>query len=115
LFEVFKFSTKGVRISASASLLATYSVIIDISSQSIDFLKNLLNNSENSDHRLRALWSLHVISKYVDTDFEKLLNDKDEYIRGWSIKHIAEDKNVSDDVLEKFKTLSDTDLSPFVI
>ena len=96
------------------SILQKRSYQRDISYQSIDYLKNLLNNSENSDHRLRALWSLHVISKYVDADFEKLLNDKDEYIRGWSIKHIAEDKNVSDDILEKFKTLSGTDLSPFV-
>ena len=85
-----------------------------ISREAKDALNNTLATDKNADWRLRALWSLHVSKALDQVQLKKLLTDKDEYIRAWSIQLLCEDKKVSDDILAQFQSMAKNDPSPVV-
>ena len=85
-----------------------------LQSDAINHLTNLIQNHENQDYRLRALWALHVSQQLSQEDLEASLNDKDPHIRAWSIQLLCEDKNVPSTAVNKFKVMAKTDPSPVV-
>ena len=77
-------------------------------------LEQMFRKNKNADHRLRALWALHVIGGLSESDNIKNLNDKDEHIRAWTIQFLCEDKNPSSRALKKFANMAAKDASPVV-
>ena len=85
-----------------------------INGDAINLIKNMVNTHTNSDYRLRALWTGHVSGIFTNEDLLSLLDDKDEYIRAWTIQLLSEDKNLSKSALEKFASMAEKDDSPVV-
>ncbi len=85
-----------------------------ISQEAVNALNNTLKSDKNADWRLRALWALHVSNAIDNTQLKTLLNDKDEYIRAWSIQLLCEDKKVQGDILTQFQSMAKNDPSPVV-
>lgn len=77
-------------------------------------LRQLFMQSSNSDHRLRAMWGLHVTEGFTGEQLIDALNDKDEYVRAWAIQLLCEDKSPSVKALDKFRSMANDDPSPVV-
>ena len=77
-------------------------------------LEKMFRNNKNADHRLRALWALHVTGGLSESKLLKNLGDKDAHIRAWSIQLLCEDNNPSSDALRKFASMAKLDSSPVV-
>jgi putative heme-binding domain-containing protein len=86
----------------------------EVGQETFDTLANILHRENNADHRLRALWALHITGGLEKNDLEKLLNDDNEYIRSWSIQLLCEDKSASKTVIKKFTIMAKNDPSPIV-
>jgi putative membrane-bound dehydrogenase-like protein len=80
----------------------------------VEQLRGLFRSPAGSDHRLRALWALHVIGGWTADALVQTLSDRDEYIRAWAIQLLCEDKSPSDIALEKFGRMAREDPSPVV-
>ncbi|NND98113.1 MAG: c-type cytochrome [Pirellulaceae bacterium] len=77
-------------------------------------LNQLLHNNTNGDHRLRALWALHVTGGIHRSQLERLLSDSDQHIRAWAVQLICEDNAPSADALSLFGQMAASDPSPVV-
>lgn len=77
-------------------------------------LKDLFRKSTNPDHRLKAMWSLHLVGGYTSNELISTLNDKDPHIRSWAIQLLCEDKNPPKEALDEFKRMAKSDPSPVV-
>ncbi|MDF9797377.1 putative membrane-bound dehydrogenase-like protein [Catalinimonas alkaloidigena] len=77
-------------------------------------LRQLFLQNANPDHRLRSMWGLHVTGGFTGEQLIEALNDNDEYIRGWAIQLLCEDKSPSLKALDKFKQMAIKDPSPVV-
>jgi putative membrane-bound dehydrogenase-like protein len=64
--------------------------------------------------RLRALWTLHAIGAFSDAAAKQALADGDEYVRGWAIQLLVDNRTVSPTLLREFIRLAKTDPSPVV-
>jgi hypothetical protein len=64
--------------------------------------------------RLRAMWTLHQCGGVDGARLVKALADQDEYVRGWAVQLLVEDKKPSAAGLEKFAALAASDPSPVV-
>lgn len=95
-------------------ILQERTVKSSISQEAKDALNSTLATDKNADWRLRALWALHVSKALDQAQLKKLLTDKDEYIRAWSIQLLCEDKKVGDDILTQFQSMAKNDPSPVV-
>ena len=51
---------------------------------------NILENSENADARLAALWTLHGMGELEEVRFGRTVKDKDPAIRAWTARLIGE-------------------------
>ncbi|GAB3696072.1 hypothetical protein GCM10027592_18720 [Spirosoma flavus] len=80
----------------------------------ISNLRSLFDVAPNSDHRLRAMWALHITGNLPTEQLKSALSDKDAYVRAWAIQLLCEDKIPSQDVLNQFNTLARQDKSPVV-
>lgn len=69
-------------------------------------LKQILNEHPDVTRKLRALWALHVTKGLSENDLLGLLDHKSEYLRGWAIQLLAEDKNLSDVAIRSFLKLA---------
>jgi hypothetical protein len=69
---------------------------------------------ENAVQRLRAMWTLHMCGALEEGRLIKSLADKDEYVRGWAIQLLAEDRRPSAGALERFAVMAKDDPSPVV-
>lgn len=87
-------------------------VKIDINA--IDKMFEILKTNENSDFRLKALWTLFVTKSASEYDLFSLLTDENEYLRAWAIQFLCEDKNPSAAVLEKMELMAKVDKSAVV-
>ncbi len=77
-------------------------------------LKKILNDNPDVTRKLRALWTLHVTEGLSEKELVKLLDHEEEYIRSWTIQLMAEDKDLSEDVLQRFAEMAATDQSALV-
>ncbi|MGI9234077.1 MAG: PVC-type heme-binding CxxCH protein [Woeseiaceae bacterium] len=77
-------------------------------------LKNMFMSNPNGDHRLRAMWSLHVTGGFSEADLLVSLNDGDEHVRAWAIRLLAEDMNPSNKARAEFVRLAESDSSAVV-
>ncbi|UBM58299.1 dehydrogenase [Marinilongibacter aquaticus] len=84
----------------------------DTASQQL--LWEILKKNQDERFRLRALWTLHALGALEEGELLKLLDDKNEYVRSWAIQFLAEDKQFSTKVLNKFENLSKNDPSAVV-
>lgn len=79
-----------------------------------DALRDIFDTNANADHRLRALWALHVTAGIRDTQLVSVLNDNDEYIRAWAIQMLCEDLAPSNAARDRFAVMAANDASPVV-
>lgn len=81
---------------------------------SVAQLKKVFQESKNPDHRLRAMWALHVTNNFTQEDLQKNLSDKDEYVRAWSIQMLCEDNNPPKAATDQLVNMSNHDPSAVV-
>jgi hypothetical protein len=77
-------------------------------------LKRLLKEQTDDTRRLRAMWALHVTGGLTEADLVALLDDASEYVRGWAITLLVEERQLSDAVLRRFTGLARDDASALV-
>ena len=77
-------------------------------------LKNILDENPDVTRKLRALWALHVTKGLSQEDLLNLLAHENDYIRGWAIQLLAEDKNLSAKALKRFAEMAHSDNSALV-
>jgi HEAT repeat protein len=77
-------------------------------------LQRMLDDDSDPIHRLRAMWTLHTCGGVGEARLIKALADSDQYVRGWAIQLLAEDKQPSAAALEKFASMATADPSPVV-
>ena len=63
---------------------------------------------------LRALWALHAIDALDDGFLTEQLNHESEYIRGWAIRLLCEDRDPPESALTRFQKMAANGTSPFV-
>lgn len=77
-------------------------------------LQTLFQTSTNVDHRLRAMWSLHVTENLSAEELKTALSDKEPYVRAWAVQLLCEDRQPAPDVLARFGQMATQDPSPVV-
>lgn len=77
-------------------------------------LRAIFDDSTNEDHRLRALWALHVTQGIDQSALVEILDDDDMYVRAWAIQLLCEDNSPSNAALKQFVTMAKNDSSPVV-
>ena len=77
-------------------------------------LRQLYTGATNADHRLRAMWSLHVTNGWTAERLSPSLDDRDEYVRAWAVQLLTETGTPSAPLLDRFVRLAREDASPVV-
>ncbi len=77
-------------------------------------LKAILAKNPDVTRQLRALWALHVTKGLTEKEMAALLAHQNEYVRGWAVQLLAEDKKVSPATLQRFVEMARLDPSPSV-
>jgi hypothetical protein len=77
-------------------------------------LQESFTQAKNTQHRLRALWALHVTGGLNQAFALAQFKHSDELVRAWTIQLIAEDAAPSAAVLKEFGRLAREDQSPVV-
>lgn len=77
-------------------------------------LKKILHENPDITRKLRALWALHVTEGLTDRELINLLDHSSEYIRGWAVQLLAEDKEVPGRGIKKFTQMAKDDASSLV-
>ena len=85
-----------------------------LNSTTHDALQDIFTNNANGDHRLRALWALHVTDGIARKALVNALEDPDEYVRAWAIQLLCEDKNPPKAARKQFAKMAKEDESPVV-
>ncbi len=85
-----------------------------IAEEALQLLHKIFTTKGNSNHRLRAMWALHVTQGLTHEKLDQALNDSDEYIRGWAIQILCEDKSPGERTLKRFASLASNDASAVV-
>ncbi|MEX0646387.1 MAG: PVC-type heme-binding CxxCH protein [Balneolaceae bacterium] len=77
-------------------------------------LKQILAEHPEVPRKLRALWVLHVTEGLSEEDLLDLLEHESEYIRGWAVQLLAENKEVSGTAARQFSQMAQNDESALV-
>ncbi|MCB1098906.1 MAG: PmoA family protein [Verrucomicrobiae bacterium] len=77
-------------------------------------LREIFWTSANSDHRLRAMWALHVTAGLNEGNLLVALNDHDPHVRAWAIQLLCEDMAPSTVAREKFAEMARSEKSAVV-
>lgn len=85
-----------------------------ISKSAVDELIQKLHNEQDTDLRLKALWSLHITQSIPTEQCIRLLQDKDAYLRAWAIQLLCEDGAPAQAAVAQFKVMASNDPSPVV-
>ncbi|PXX22825.1 PVC-type heme-binding CxxCH protein [Arenibacter sp. ARW7G5Y1] len=85
-----------------------------LESKAIVRLNEIMDNHKNEDTRLRALWSLWITNNLNTEKLLDLLDDKDEYVRAWTIQFLVEDANPSSKIVNRLTDLAKKEASPVV-
>ena len=86
----------------------------ELSSSTPKFLRIWFEGLSKQSIRLRALWGLHVINALSHEDLIAILKDRNEYVRGWAIQLLCEDRQPPPEAVERFIDLAFSDSSPVV-
>lgn len=86
----------------------------EISEDALVKLRDIFQHNKNGDYRLKAMWALHVSGGFAEQELLDALADEDEYIRGWAIQLLTEDRQVSSSTLSTFTSMAYKDPSPVV-
>lgn len=76
-------------------------------------LRKIFSGDSNTDHRLNAMWALHVTGGFTENQLTAALSDKDEYVRAWAVQLLSETR-ASAAAVEKFQEMAASDKSPVV-
>lgn len=95
-------------------ILQSRAVSAFLDPKAVDFLNNTFKNSDDGDIRLRAMWTLHAVGEMTENKLLSSMQDDDEYIRAWAIQLGCEDKNPSEAMLKKMKSMAKSDPSAVV-
>ena len=79
-----------------------------------DALRTLFASTANVDHRLRAMWALHVTGGWTADALADQLGDTSEHVRAWAIQLLCEDRAASPRALDAFARMAAEDSSPVV-
>ena len=85
-----------------------------LASGSHDALRTLFASSAAVDHRLRAMWALHVTGGWTPDALADQLSDASEHVRAWAIQLLCEDRAPSRRALDAFTRMAREDASPVV-
>ncbi|MDH4089683.1 MAG: PmoA family protein [Cyclobacteriaceae bacterium] len=85
-----------------------------LSQGSVAQLTRLFKKSKNPDHRLHAMWALHITNNFEQQDLERSLTDRDEYVRAWAVQMLCEDMNAPKRAIEAMVKMSQSDPSAVV-
>jgi putative membrane-bound dehydrogenase-like protein len=85
-----------------------------IDSRAITALLAMARGDPEPSGRLRALWTAHAIGALSDAVAKEALADADEYVRGWAVQLLTENRTVSAGLLAEFIRLAKADPSPVV-
>ncbi|MGA0560179.1 PVC-type heme-binding CxxCH protein [Larkinella sp. VNQ87] len=77
-------------------------------------LRQVFETNSNPDYRLRAMWALHVTGGFEANALVNSLDDKDAYVRAWTIQLLCEDRAASPTARDKFVQMAQQDPSPVV-
>jgi putative membrane-bound dehydrogenase-like protein len=77
-------------------------------------LRKLFQSGNLPDHRLRAMWALHVTGGFKSSELVKALEDNDEYVRAWAVQLLCEDRSPAAGVPAKLTGMARLDPSPVV-
>jgi len=79
-------------------------------------LKSLVTSSSKptTTSRLRAIWTLAAVGRFDERFGLALLADRDEYLRGWSVRLLCEGRKASREVTAALARLAASDPSPVV-
>ncbi len=77
-------------------------------------LKAILAKKTDVIRQLRVLWALHVTKGLSEKELMALLTHKNEYVRGWAVQLLVEDKKVSPETLQRFVEMAKLDNSASV-
>jgi putative heme-binding domain-containing protein len=75
-------------------------------------LIEILAEEQDVDHRLRAMWTLHVTELFSSEELLALLDDDHPYLRGWAIQLLCEDLSPSQEALLRFAAMAPSESSP---
>ncbi len=73
-------------------------------------------NADTIGKRLRGMWALHSIGTLKANGYAallKMLSDKNEYVRGWAVRLLCEEK-APEAAVAKFKSMAKDESSPIV-
>lgn len=79
-----------------------------------DQLRRMFQSSGNPDHRLRAMWALHVTGGWTPDGLVAALADPDEHVRAWAIQLLCEDRSPPAAALEAFARMAGDERSAVV-
>ncbi len=87
-----------------------------LSPAAIKQLWRILDSSPTAQHRLQALWALHVTGNSLAGRADKLFTDESAHIRGWTVRLLTEQANdqLSASQLQSFQRLAQGDPSQVV-
>lgn len=88
--------------------------VAGIDPEAIRYLTDLLENSDNEDIRLRALWTLKVTANVGQDQLISFLADDAPYIRAWAARFLMEDRQPSPKVLQALINVAKNEPSPVV-
>jgi len=74
-------------------------------------LSKAVGESGDVSRRLRALWALHILGQADDPLLERLLGDREEDLRGWGVRLLAEDHKLTAPQTATFSKLASGDPS----
>lgn len=77
-------------------------------------LWELLSKQPEVTRKLRALWALHATGGLQEDEVLRLVDQDEEYLRGWAIRLAVEARKLSPALLARFESLSQQDPSPVV-
>ncbi len=85
-----------------------------LADSTISDLKTMLREQTEATRRLRALWALQVTGGADSSLLSELLDDPSEYLRGWAVRLLVEDRHPTDSILAKFGRMAADDRSAWV-
>jgi putative membrane-bound dehydrogenase-like protein len=85
-----------------------------LQADTLDRLRQLFTSTGNPDHRLRAMWALHVTGGWTEDSLIGLLSDADEHVRAWAVQLLCEGRAPSPRALSTFATMARDDRSAVV-